>query len=618
MNALKFFATVGLLAAIVACGSGVPQKDPVTLERVAFTAANAVLQSQTNIRVLAVRLQDTQIQLSFSQMPDDQTVDTVVRSVALALEGQFSHLEFAFVAQKPKENLLRSLALCAGATMFSGGGPGIKPTSVSTAKIVLNPGHGWTAGSGFQRQVVNPNAALPVFVQEDLNNLEMALAVKNSVAITGATVLGVRNFDQNAGNGVSGFPKWQEDARTHLQGLGVPAGVWDSERDATDGNCSLEKDIRARALYANSVAADALVGLHTNAGSISDYQTALGTLTFYSTQNFWPDAPTSWVADSRNLAEKIHQAVVTSIRANRSDLNWPSGMVVGVPSGSFVNYGELRFSKVPAVLVEAGFHTNPIDGPALGQASFRAALAQGIKAGLEAHFGAAAPQAPVWQATPASINFGAGNVGSSLTASLTLKNNGSTGSYSITSNDAGLGSTSSGGTLAAGASTNISLTASCSIAGTKAAALTISGGGLSVQVAANWSCSNVVAPPVVPVTPSPLTVSMSSNGRMLLTWPEVPGGAFYEFKATFDNTDLDVAGRAQSKGGVYGGAVATFTENPSAADKNGKTVCFAIRALNASNSPSLFSGFSCTPYRYYTNGLTIQSSSDNQILLSPK
>ena len=103
-------------------------------------------------------------------------------------------------------------------------------------------------------------------------------------------------LDRAAGNGESGFPRWQEAARYHVKALGAPASLWNEP-----GFDHLSQDIRCRPLWANHVGADLLVSLHNNGGG------GTGTETLYDTSNgFGPE--------SKRLADAVHGRIIAAIR----------------------------------------------------------------------------------------------------------------------------------------------------------------------------------------------------------------------------------------------------------------------------------------------------------------
>jgi Peptidase family M23/Viral BACON domain len=211
-----------------------------------------------------------------------------------------------------------------------------------------------------------------------------------------------------------------------------------------------------------------------------------------------------------------------------------------------------------------------------------------------------------WQASPTNLNF-SDTVGGGAPAAKTfgLSNPGANGTYSISSNQTWLTASPASAILNSGQNSTINVTVSdCSGAITENGVLTISGGGSTASVNVTRTCT---AP--APSTPSLSSITMSSNGRIFIAWPEVSGATQYDFQATFNSAAISVTGQAPNRGGTNGSAVATFLSAPDAADKQGKQVCFSMRATNTGGS-SAFSSFACTTYKYYAGGLSVQSSSD--------
>jgi murein DD-endopeptidase MepM/ murein hydrolase activator NlpD len=211
-----------------------------------------------------------------------------------------------------------------------------------------------------------------------------------------------------------------------------------------------------------------------------------------------------------------------------------------------------------------------------------------------------------WQASPTNLSF-SDTVGGGAPAakSFGLSNPGANGTYSISSNQTWLAASPASAVLNSGQNANINVTVSdCSSAITENGVLTISGGGSTASVNVTRTCNALT-----PSTPSLSSITMSSNGRIFIAWPEVSGATQYDFQATFGGAAISVTGQAPNRGGVNGSAVATFLSAPDAADKQGKQVCFSMRATNTGSS-SAFSSFACTTYKYYAGGLSVQSSSD--------
>ena len=251
------------------------------------------------------------------------------------------------------------------------------PTTPSAAalalrRIAVSPGHGyyqnaagaWVLQRGYWQGIV-----------EDFVNHDMITLVRDELQAAGAEVLSTRNLDRAAGNGESGFPRWQEAARYHLKAIGAPASVWSST-----GTDHLSQDIRCRPLWANQVNADVLVSLHNNGGG------GTGTETLYDTDNgFGPE--------SKRLADAVHSRVIAAIR-REYNATWADRRVKGFNG----DYGENRLATRPAILLEIAFMDRPTpDNAALQDPGFHRLVARAIREGVEEYFAtspAIAPAAP--------------------------------------------------------------------------------------------------------------------------------------------------------------------------------------------------------------------------------
>ncbi len=217
---------------------------------------------------------------------------------------------------------------------------------------------------------------------------------------------------------------------------------------------------------------------------------------------------------------------------------------------------------------------------------------------------------PKWTLNPTSLEFN-GTVGSTpASKTFTITNTG--GVHAVfgmgSSNNSLVTATGYSPSLAVGASTTATvIVGQCTAVGTTTGQLAVDGGGSNATVAITRVCGDQPTTPPPPTTLSSIT--MSSKGRILISWPEVTNATQYDFQAKFDGAAIGVSGQAPNRGGANGAAVATFISNADAADKQGKEICFSIRANNAGGS-SGFSDFACTTYKYYAAGLTVQSATD--------
>lgn len=611
-------------ALLVGCGSTEQKPSLEALGKQAQAAINAGiradLQLPSNVRVEKVVVEPSVTTLYFTA---ETALNQAVRQEALEqafkvlpglLSGKVKNLEVRSLfggrdAAKINGSLQAQAFECPGATRFEGGNVREKPTSVTGARVMLNPGHGYyrtdNGSFKYQREPVNVNATPPVYAQEDQSNLFMALSVADKLSASGMVTEAARSLNLNAGIGITGKAKWEEAAIHALPDKGLPEGVWNSEGNSWAGNCAIGRDIRARAFAANYWGADAIVGLHSNAYSDTSVR---GTRIFYTKTPFLPDTPGSTPANSQALALAIASHIRDSIRAARPDLNWPEPIIAGSDE-----YGEIGYAKMPGVLIEVGFHTNATDGQALNESSFREAVAAGVHDALNEFFGPPQAQNATWDA-PADVTLSSGIVGGTANGFLALKNVGADSSFQITTSPSALTVTPASGSLAAGTTTNLTLTGTCPLAGTQTGTLSVSGGNSTKTVNVRWACLDSTE---ALATPQPPAVTMSSLGRIQLTWPEVTGAQVYTFKATFDGADILVQGEAKASTSRFNSAVAQFASTPEAPDKLGKQVCFAVKAQSGQQQ-SNYSSLVCTTYRYYKSGIIISpqaNAAQNALLL---
>lgn len=254
---------------------------------------------------------------------------------------------------------------------------------LSGRRLAVSPGHGyyqnaagaWVLQRGYWQGIV-----------EDFVNHDFITLLRDELAATGAEVLPTRQLDRAAGNGESGFPRWQEAARYHVKALGAPATVWNEP-----GFDHLSQDIRCRPLWANHVGADLLVSLHNNGGG------GTGTETLYDTSN-------GFGSESKRLADAVHGRIIAAIRRDYL-ASWADRRVQGF-NGS---YGENRLATRPAILIEVAFMDRPTpDNAAMQDERFRALVARAIREGVQDYLDGLAPAVPAelaGTATPGGIRL---------------------------------------------------------------------------------------------------------------------------------------------------------------------------------------------------------------------
>ncbi len=224
-------------------------------------------------------------------------------------------------------------------------------------RVALSPGHGYYLNAS-ARWVLQRDFYSGIV--EDFVNHDFISLVQRLLAEEGAVVLPTRNLDRTAGNGESGFPKWQEAARYHVKALGAAPTIWNEP-----GFDDLSQDIRCRPLYANSVNAELLVSIHNNGGG------GTGTETLYDTNH-------SAAAESKRLADLLHARVIAAIRRDYNP-TWADRRVQGF-NGS---YGENRLATRAAVIIEIAFMDRPTpDNLALRDERFKQIVAAAIRDGI--------------------------------------------------------------------------------------------------------------------------------------------------------------------------------------------------------------------------------------------
>ncbi|KAA3658925.1 MAG: hypothetical protein DWQ04_23640, partial [Chloroflexi bacterium] len=175
---------------------------------------------------------------------------------------------------------------------------------------------------------------------------------------------------KNAGNGESGYPKWQEAARYYLKSQGVNESIWNSLPSLSDK----DNDIRSRPLFANSLDADILVSVHTNGGG------GYGPEAWYDPSNGLP-------VQSLSLANSIYNNVLSF--AKEYNPVWDKYPDRGVRDTESYNnpLGELSLSDMPAAIIEVAFHdTEYPDNAALQDDAFKRGAALSICNGILEYF----------------------------------------------------------------------------------------------------------------------------------------------------------------------------------------------------------------------------------------
>ena len=226
--------------------------------------------------------------------------------------------------------------------------------------IVVNGGHGYTEKKvnqwGWQRPLI-----MPENYREDIANAEIAMILSSKLKCTGETVYSVRELDKLVGPGISGMNNWKQNARQHFKSKKSPTNVWNKGKFK-----NADKDIRSRPFFANSVNANVMISLHTNAANKSAY----------GTQVYISKVSNGYKKQSEKLAKIIIKHLRAEINSNY-DKAWKV-------SGPFEkNHGENRLAKMPSIIIELGFHTNKNDLKALLDNKFREISMEAVTSGIK-------------------------------------------------------------------------------------------------------------------------------------------------------------------------------------------------------------------------------------------
>lgn len=162
----------------------------------------------------------------------------------------------------------------------------------------------------------------------------------------------------------SNLPWEHMSSRYHLKALFPErTDIWNEFPNSTDSAREKDEDIRARPNYANHLGVDVLISLHSNG---HDSAAIRGTEVYYHHTK----------PQDKPLADSIICSMRELIRAQPGYETFPVR-----ESSSQGNHGENRIGKMPSVIVETAYHSNPDDVAALQDPVFRSASMKGVEKG---------------------------------------------------------------------------------------------------------------------------------------------------------------------------------------------------------------------------------------------
>jgi len=234
-------------------------------------------------------------------------------------------------------------------------------TPAYAARVFIDPGHGGRYS----------NANLPSLgIYEKNVNLAIALALRNQLESRGHTVTLARTTDTAVGS--VDVPTWKYSSTTDLW-----AHYADGTTRYSDG--VPRDDLQARCNLANASGADIFISIHNNGAASSS---ANGFEDYASSQDILGTRLSRLVQDEVIAATPLHDRGAGNI-----------------------DFYVLKWSHMPAILVEGGFLTNPSDRAYVTSWSGRTRLAAAIADGVD-EFLATKPYQPVWPRISGSDRFG--------------------------------------------------------------------------------------------------------------------------------------------------------------------------------------------------------------------
>lgn len=225
--------------------------------------------------------------------------------------------------------------------------------SSSHGYIALHPSRAWE----FQRPA-------PLGLQEDVlsptygDELQGLLEQRSGLVVHRARS---RSTDPHP---ESGHPWEHMSARYHLKAL-LPerADIWNELPNSADSNREVKEDIRTRPNYANHLGVDVMLSLHTNGNSAPSVR---GAEVYHHRAK----------PEDKALGDSILCGMRELIRAQPGYENFP----VRAESAAD-GHGENRIGKMPSVIIETAYHSNPDDVAALQDPVFRTASMKGVEKG---------------------------------------------------------------------------------------------------------------------------------------------------------------------------------------------------------------------------------------------
>lgn len=225
--------------------------------------------------------------------------------------------------------------------------------SSSHGYIALHPSRAWE----FQRPA-------PLGLQEDVLSPAYGDELQGLLEQRSGSVVHRARSRSTDPHPESGHPWEHMSARYHLKAL-LPerADIWNELPNSADSDREVKEDIRARPNYANHLGVDVMLSLHTNGNPAPSVR---GAEVYHHRAK----------PEDKALGDSILCGMRELIHAQPGYENYP----VRAESAAD-GHGENRIGKMPSVIVETAYHSNPDDVAALQDPVFRSASMKGVEKG---------------------------------------------------------------------------------------------------------------------------------------------------------------------------------------------------------------------------------------------
>lgn len=204
----------------------------------------------------------------------------------------------------------------------------------------------------------------PQGVQEDFITPSYADELQRLLEERGSVSVHRPRVGRDGMHADSGQEWWKLAARYHIKDMyPQQTRIWNSKGDRIYGLRDYDEDINSRPLLANHLGSDVAIHLHTNG---NDYPQPRGVEVVAQ-----PGRP-----EDARLASTVLCSMQEQVRSIPNYAEFPFAA-----RPVFTNKAENRLARMPSVIVEMAYHSNPDDAAALQDPAFRSASMKGVEKG---------------------------------------------------------------------------------------------------------------------------------------------------------------------------------------------------------------------------------------------